>query len=190
MDYPRVTEVLRTYIDYTNVPPQILKNAAERGTTVHALCAGIAKGSWIPDSMIEESLQGYITSFKLWSEAQVKEFLITEKRYVDDDLMYSGQVDYVITGTDGRSYLVDLKTSARPQKTYPLQVAAYNSLLHCHGINVDGAMLVYLNKAGEFPEISVLNDMTEELHIFQSALDCWHYFHKGRRPRGRKKKAE
>lgn len=176
MDYPRVTEILRAFTSYDQVPKQILDNAAARGTTVHALCAGIAKGAWLPDGMIGAEYLGYVNSFKQWMQAQVVSFDIIETRYLDEDLGYSGQLDFVITGSDGRKYLVDLKTSSKPQKTYPIQMAAYDRLLKKHGILVEGAMIVYLNKNGEFPDIDFLPNMDNEFHIFSCALDCWNYF--------------
>lgn len=185
MDYPRVTEVLRAYTSYDQVPKEILERAAARGTSVHALCAGIARGGWIPDGMINEELVGYVNSFKKWANLQVKKFVIVETRYSDDELKYSGQLDFVILGTDDQLYLVDIKTSARSQKTYPVQMAAYDRLLRNHKIQVKSAILVYLNKDGEFPEVHLIEDMTTELHVFLSALDCWHYFNKGKK-NGRK----
>lgn len=181
MDYPRVTEVLRPYTNYEHVSKQVLERAAARGSSVHALCAGIAKGAWIPDGMIGEDLIGYVNSFRKWASAQVGKFIVVEKRYIDKERMYSGQLDFVVLGIDNELYLVDLKTSSRPQKTYPIQMAAYNYLLKNHNIDVKGAMLVYLNKDGEFPEIHLIEDMSEELHVFLSALDCWHYFNKGKK---------
>lgn len=173
---PRVTEILRPYTGYDQVPKNILENAAARGTSVHALCAGIAKGNWIPDGMIGEELLGYVQSFRKWHEAQVKSFVIIEKRYTDCDSRYSGQLDFVIQGNDGKLYLADLKTSSKPQKTYPVQMAAYNSLLKQNGTTVEGAMLVYLKKDGEFPDIDFIENMDKEYRIFQSALECYEYF--------------
>jgi hypothetical protein len=178
MEYPRVTEVLRPFTSYDSVPPNILKRAAARGTSVHAICAGIAKGAWIPDSMIPEELAGYVTSFKLWAEAQVKSFEIVEKRYIDEELIYTGQLDFVVKGTDDELYLVDLKTSARPQKTYPVQMAAYDCLLRKDGTRVKAAMIVYLKKDGEFPDIDLIEDLTEELDVFVYALHCWKFFNR------------
>lgn len=176
MEYPRVTEILRAFTSYDQVPKHILDNAAARGTTVHALCAGIAKGAWLPDGMIGEAHLGYVNSFKLWQQAHVTSFDIIETRYIDEVLGYSGQLDFVIKANDGKLYLVDLKTSAKPQKTYPIQMAAYDRLLKKHGIVVEGAMIVYLNKTGEFPDIDFLPNMDAEFHIFSCALDCWNYF--------------
>lgn len=187
MEFPRVTQILRYFTSYEHVPAATLERAASRGTSVHAICAGLAKGAWISDDMIKEELLGYIQSFRLWKNSQVKEFIVVEKRYTDKDMEYSGQVDFVIKGVDEQLYLVDLKTSAKPQKTYPIQMAAYDLLLNLHDIKVIGAMLVYLNKNGEFPDIHLLDDMTEEISVFKSALECYKYFNK--RKYGKQKKS-
>lgn len=181
MYLPRVTEILKPFTNFDNVPKNTLAKAAVRGTTVHSICAGIAKGNWIGDELIDSEYLGYIKSFKQWSEAQVKEYIVIEKRYVDEDLMYTGQVDYVITGNDDNYYLVDIKTSATKHKTYPLQMAAYNGLLNINGINVHSSLIVYLDKNGEFPDIQCIEDMKEDYHVFLSALECWQYFNKGKR---------
>ncbi len=94
MSLPRVTEVLRAYTSYEYVPKNILENAAARGTSVHALCAGIAKGGWVPDGMIGEELIGYVNSFKKWAEAQVEQFLVIEKRYSDEKNRDAGTPRY------------------------------------------------------------------------------------------------
>ncbi len=175
MEAPRVTEVLKYFTGYDHVPQNILKGAAERGTTVHALCAAIANGSWVPISMIDEHLQGYVKSFLLWKEAQVEEFLIVEKRYMHPEALYTGQIDFVTKCNDGMMWLVDIKTSSSHQKTYALQMGAYGRLLKLYGVEVFGAMIVYLDKNGEFPDIYVVDDLEKEFVIFKSALDCWIY---------------
>lgn len=178
MEYPRVTEILRPYVDYSTVPPEVLKNAAERGKKVHSLCAEIAKEQWIPDNVIDESLVGYVKSFRQWKDSFVGGFDVIEKRYAHTDLVYSGQVDFVLQDKTGAKYLVDLKTSARSQKTYALQLAAYRNLLDFHGLPVVGCILVYLEKGGNVPKVDVMTNSDRELGVFISALNCWHYFHK------------
>jgi hypothetical protein len=177
-EYPRVTEILKAYTHFENVPAGIMKKACARGSTVHALCAGIAKGAWVPDAMIQNDYVGYVNSFRKWVRGQVAKFEIIETRYADDKLKYTGQVDFVVKCRDEKLYLIDIKTSANPQKTYPIQMAAYKYLLGINGIDVNGAMLVYLDKDAEFPNIHFLEDLEEEFHIFLSALDCYHYFNK------------
>lgn len=184
MDYPRVTEILKPYTSYDQVPKDILKKAAERGTSVHAICASLAKGAWIPDGMINEEFLPYVNSFKQWAEQQVDLFVFIEKRYQDHHLEYTGQIDFVIQGKDEKLYLVDLKTSAAPQKTYPIQMAAYNNLLDGENVKVHGAMIVYLSKLGEFPEIDFIENLYEQFEIFKCALNCYNYFK--RKKHGRK----
>lgn len=181
MDYPRVTEILKPFTSYDQVPKDILERAAARGTSVHAICAGIAKGAWVPDGMIDPEYLGYVKSFQKWAAAQVKEFMIVEKRYLDDGMGFTGQLDFVIRATDDEVYLVDIKTSAKPQKTYPVQMAAYEYLLRLNGVKVKDAMLVYLNKDGEFPNIDLVEDFTDKFYIFTAALDCYTYFKKGKK---------
>lgn len=178
MDLPRVTEVLRPFTNFQNVSAYTLEKAAARGSSVHAICAGIARGGWIPDTMIHESFVGYVESFQQWMKEQVQKFVIIEKRYSDDNLMYTGQLDFVILGNDDKLYLVDIKTSAKPQKTYPVQMAAYRQLLEKHNVTVEGVMLVYLDKDGEFPNVDFFDDLTTEFSVFCAALNCWKYFNK------------
>ncbi len=175
-EYPRVTEILRAYSGYDKIPIKILDNAAARGTTVHAICAGIAKGAWIPDGMIQEDLRGYINSFKQWSDLFVKEYKIVEKRFTNEDNGYTGQLDFVIEGTDGQLYLVDLKTTSKPQKTHLVQMAAYDCLLRQKGIIVKASILVYLDKDGKFPLTIQTDDMNSALTVFLCALECYKYF--------------
>jgi len=186
-DLPRVTEILRPFTSYDQVDPTILRNAAAKGTQVHALCAGIAKGAWIPEGMIAEELLGYVNSFKKWADAQVTKYVLVEKRFNDEELGYTGQIDFLVVGSDGELYLVDLKTSSRPQKTYPVQMGAYAALLlHAH-IQIKGAILVYLDKEGDFPDVDHIEDLSEVTSIFYSALDCYKYFH---RKKGKKHERE
>lgn len=187
MEYPRVTEILRPYTEYSSVPTDILQRAAERGTSVHAICAGLAKGAWIPDGMIKQEYFGYVQSYRRWAEAQCKAFPIVEMRMQDETLGYTGQIDLVAKMHDDELYLVDLKTSARPQKTYPIQMAAYRNLLQGEGIHVKAALLVYLQRDGEFPEIDMHEDLSREFTVFQNALHCWQYFNQ-RKINARRKK--
>lgn len=190
MDYPRVTEILRSYSSIQYINKDILEKAAARGTKVHALCAAMAKDDWIPEDLIDEELRGYVKSFKQWAELQVDKFVIIEKRFADDELKFTGQIDMVIKGkADGELYLVDLKTGISPQKTYPVQMGAYEYLLNSHQVHVRGTFLVYLNKDGEYPNIQFFEDLTEEKSVFLSALECWHYFHR-RKKNGRNKDNE
>lgn len=178
MELPRVTEILKPFSNIEYIKPDILKNAAARGTLVHGYCAAIAKDAWLPESMIDQELKGYVKSFNLWKDAQVLKFPIVEKRFQDDKAGFTGQLDMVILGTDKELYLVDLKTSARPQKTHPIQMAAYKHLLLLNNVRVKAAILVYLHKDGDFPEILRFDNLENETQVFFNALDCYKFFNR------------
>jgi hypothetical protein len=180
MEYPRVTSILRPFVTFHNVSEKQLEKAAQRGSSVHALCSGIAKGVWCPTDMVPEELKGYVDSFKQWADKTVDKYLEIEKRYFEKELEYTGEVDFIIRGKDGLLYLVDLKTSAKPYQTYPIQMAAYNRLLNSHEIYVHGAMLVYLSKTGEYPKEQIIENMEQETRVFLGALECYKYFNKGK----------
>lgn len=180
MALPRVTEVLKPFSGFRHVKADILERAAARGTMVHGICAALAGGSWMPTTMIAEELQGYVQSFREWAEVRTAEFLLIEERFNDPQLGYTGQIDFVIKDRDGKVWLVDLKTSAYPQKTYPVQMAAYQHLLETHDILVHGALLVYLDKHGQFPEEDVIEDFRDTWAVFEGALTCYYYFNEGK----------
>lgn len=180
-DLPRVTDILKPYSNFKYVEKTILMRAAERGTAVHGLCASIAKGDWVPDSLIDPALAGYVRSFKLWHKDIIEGYHVIEKRYSNPSLGYTGQVDFVVKLKKSGNFLVDLKTSASPQKTYPVQMAAYMNLIaHCrdNGLKVQGAIIVYLDKEGEYPKVHQMDDWKEELEVFLHALECWKFFNK------------
>lgn len=177
MKLPRVTEILQNYTGYEFVPKNVLENAANRGTAVHAICAGIARGAFIPEAMIAEEYAGYVDSFRKWQIANVKAFEIIEKRYHDEERGFTGQVDFVVVCNDEKRYLVDIKTTAKPYRTHNVQLGAYTLLLNSAGVAIDGCMLVYLDRTADFPNVVVLESTDKEKHIFQCALECYKYFH-------------
>lgn len=173
---PRVTEILKPFTGYDKVPKAILENAAERGTRVHAICAGVAKSEWIPESLVADDVKDYFESFMKWKLVYEPEFLIVEKRYEHDALKYTGQVDFVVKLEDG-IFLVDLKTGSS-KRTHDIQMAAYDALLKKNGIAVDGALLVYLDAHGAMADTIQVKDVTKKFCVFLSALECWNYFNR------------
>jgi hypothetical protein len=206
MEPVRVTEVLKPFTGFKNIPSDeeerekaasqgnaadakwvsAVMQAAQRGTAVHAICAAIALEDWVPNEMIQESLRGYVKSFRIWVKKFVYDFLVIEKRYTDEDRGYTGQTDFIVKYYDGRTVLVDLKTTAGPSKTHPVQVAAYAQLAEIHGQRVDAVALVYLDKYGQEPQYEEYDETVEALKgIFNSALTCYNYFSRRRIPRGK-----
>lgn len=206
MEPVRVTEVLKAFTGFKNIPSdeelrekavsqsddveskwiRKIMHSAQRGTAVHAICAAIADDDWIPNDMIQESLRGYVQSFRLWMDKTVDQFVVIEKRYTDEEKAYTGQADFIILDHAGRNVLVDLKTTSSPSKTHPVQVAAYAQLAELHGQQVDAVALVYLDQYGRDPRCEEYDETILGLkEIFNSALHCYNYFSRRSTPRGK-----
>lgn len=177
MILPRVTEILRCFNGYDKVDERVLDNAATRGKMVHAICAGVAQGIWVPDEFMHNEHIGYVRSFEKWSDENVVNFPVIERRLSCDD--FTGQIDFVAEDHYGDAYLVDIKTTAAFKRTHSLQVAAYSALLWANSLPHDGAKIVYLDKEGEYPKIYEydLNELEEMFHLFTSALKLHKFFH-------------
>lgn len=87
--------------------------------------------------------------------------------------MITGQVDMIIDSEDG-AIVLDLKTSARPSKTWPLQGSAYAYMARKHGYDIKGIHFLHLNRNGNAPNLYVYDD---EIELFKKCLDVFKHFY-------------
>lgn len=181
--YIRVSEFLSPFSGLQHVDELVLDKAARRGTRVHSICEGIAKG--IEPFEIESELEGYVESFKKWWKDDY-EVLAIEKRFFCDELEITGQIDFLLK-IDGKILMCDLKTSANVSKTWPVQGSAYAYLLKKAGYDVEGIQFIKLNRYGNAPRIC---DYEIDIDFFQYCLKVYKYFYvKGSQNETRTKKA-
>lgn len=146
-----------------------MANAARRGTKVHDICEGIVKG--LGEWEVDDEVKGYVESFKLWWNQGIK-VLALEKRFYCSKLMITGQVDMIIEAPEG-AIILDLKTSAKPSNTWPLQGSAYAYMARQNGYDIKGIHFLHLNKNGYAPELYVYDDQFE---LFSKCLDVYKHF--------------
>lgn len=166
--YLRVSQILSPFSGLGNISKEVLDNAAERGTRVHAACDAIVEGSDFDD--YEDTDVGYINSFKTW--AKDKSFLKKPGRLYCDQLKITGEIDLLYEGPNG-IVLVDLKTPARPSKTWPMQGTAYVYLLIKGGFNISEIEFVRLKKDGKPPTSYIYE---EDLEGFMECYNIYHRF--------------
>lgn len=173
--YPRVSDILSVWCDFSSIDPIVLENAKQRGTDVHSYCTAYAKGLWDLDP--EDHLKGYVDSFKTWYDAHVDKLISSEIRLYDDELIFSGRYDMIVQlkGEEGLT-LIDLKTSAAFQKDWPVKLAAYVHLLHHNQIYVEKALSIRLKKDGAKPCVKPYGDCELYIPLFRSALNLYDYF--------------
>jgi len=170
--YLRVTTVLYPFSGLQHINQDVLAYAAERGTKVHQICEAIASG--LGEIGVDDETWGYVESFKQWWNQGI-DVVEMEKRFWDDELHITGQVDFIIKTGDGLA-IVDLKTSSRPSKTWQVQGSAYAFLAKNAGYNITKIIFVHLNKHGKAPK---LYEYTPDDSFFLNVLRVFlHFFYK------------
>lgn len=172
-NYLRVTQILYPFSGLQFLDPEVVAHAAERGTKVHKICEGIVLG--IGEIGVDEETQGYVESFKKWWGRGIK-LIEMEKRFWDDKLHITGQVDFIIE-EDSQLVIVDIKTSSRPSKTWAVQGAAYAYLAKNAGYSIKRIYFLHLNKTGKEPKIHEY--MVDDSFFFAVFKTFIHFFNKG-----------
>jgi hypothetical protein len=173
-NYDRVTSILYPFSGLSRIDPLVLKNAANRGTIIHNMCDCII--SDLPMDEIAPDHQGYIDSFKLWSEG--KTFLPKPERFFDDELMITGECDGLYE-EDGEITLFDLKTPLREGSTWGMQGSAYAYLAKLNGLKIDKVEFIRLKKDGGYPSIYGYPDLMKD---FLMCLEVYQRYFKNNNP--------
>jgi ATP-dependent exoDNAse (exonuclease V) beta subunit len=168
--YTRVSEILSPFSGLKNIPPEILQNAANRGTKVHEICDSLINDIGVLN--LDENVAGYIQSFEQWLPG--KKFLDKPERFFCDELMITGEIDGIYHSADGL-VLVDFKTPAKKSSTWNLQLSAYAYLCGKAGYKIDFLEVVRLDKTGKAPEVIRYDD---QLALFLKCIDVYRYFYK------------
>jgi hypothetical protein len=188
--YDRVTEVLSPFSGLKSLDAEILKNAGCRGKVVHILCNCLLKNLGIFD--LEELVRSYtrndehfekekslienfLKSFEIWFED--KNDFITPSRFYDNDLMITGECDFIYLSEEGLK-LVDLKTPIKESPTWSLQGSAYSYMAKQAKFNIQGIEFVQLSRTGKKPKIY---QYEENFSLFKSYLDVYRDCYKNKK---------
>lgn len=171
-NYTRVTNVLYPFSGLQNIDAEVLQHAAERGTKVHKICEGIIEG--LGEHGVDDECRPYVESFKLWWNLG-HDVIAVENRFWDDQYHITGQVDLIIR-TDNGLAILDLKTSSKPSKTWPVQGAAYAWLASNAGYDIKEILFLHLNRQGKAPKT---HSYPLDTDLFMSCLRVYNHFYKG-----------
>ena len=185
---PRVTEILSSMLheDYLmnwansiglyqhKEYEKVLQDAANKGSYTHESIENLVKHNkeldidTIPREYRYSVYNAYMSFKKWWSIVTSKhkvEVLFQEEKLVCE--WFGGTLDMLVK-IDGVIYLVDFKTSNHPSYKYFLQMGAYQYMLKLRGIDIDGVIILVLNKnAVSFNEL-ILNfiaDINDKLFM-------------------------
>ena len=165
-----VTTALSPFNDFSQVPPDRLAAAAQRGTEVHQACAAYAKGLPV------FQLSNYFDSFRHWFDRYVKRALFVEAEFSDPSVYgIIGHVDLVAELTDGRVVVVDYKTPVAESATWRAQLAAYCYL--CKPVVGEvGGMALMLSPDGGAARAIHYKNTASDFAAFLAALSAYRYF--------------
>lgn len=175
MNWPSTTQVLQRYVDFSQVPPDRLALASERGTRVHEACAMYAQGLFSV-MVLDNEIAGYVDSFRRWFDCVVAEVIMCETRLIDDALAFHGQPDILVKTPHGGILLVDYKTPLAKAKSWRLQMAAYRHLCVLAGHTPDRCGSLRLSPDGGTPKMEWYEDSAQDFNIFLCALQVHRFF--------------
>lgn len=178
-NFSRVTEILYPFSGLSSINPDVLNNAAKRGTLVHKICEGIMSG--MGEIGVNDEVRPYVDSFKQWW-GDGKEIISMEERFYCDELMITGQSDIIIK-EDGKLILVDLKTSYSPSKTWRGQASGYHHLATKHGYDLQDIQFLHLKRTGKPPKI---HHFPLDSEFFKSIHAVWKHFYEKKPKKGDK----
>jgi len=170
-DYDRVTTSLYYFSGLSQINPEILARAADRGTRVHNACDAIISG--LGNFALDDDIQGYVQSFEQWMEG--KTFIENPGRLYCNKYMITGESDGIYEDVSGYT-LFDLKTPAKESKTWRLQGSAYSYLTKSH-YPIRKIEFVKLSKDGKKP-ISFFYE--EDFEMFIQCLNVYRLFFKSK----------
>lgn len=166
---PSVTQILSPWNDFSNVSPEVLTNAAWRGSRIHAACALYALD--FPVDGLLKGDQGYFDSFQIWFDSTVELVVSVESYFSDRQYGYCGHPDLVCILRGGDTCAIDLKTPRTASPSWKLQLAAY-----AHLTQAQRCFSLRLNPIGGRAIVDECKDWQRDFAIFLNALSVWKYF--------------
>ena len=172
--FPSVSDIIKPYID----DRWFTDECRIRGNAIHACCASYLQGLYFPK--LKEDYQRYMDSFKIWADKNIEDVILVEKRLVDKDLGYCGQLDAVLRLKEHeKPCIADWKTGKALQKSWILSIAAYAALeAKCEDLSIDAydCISVRVRNDQKPPLVHTYSDNRGNFDIFRGMLKSYNFF--------------
>lgn len=142
---PSVTQVLDVLGAYDGVPESMLKRARRIGQDVHTAIELIEEGT-LDDASVEADTWEFVTQYSMWRARTRPVVLACEGMVFDDVFGFAGTID-LYAMIDGAPWLLDIKTPAQAQRTWPLQLWAYLEAARRNGIRARDGQITTIDPA-------------------------------------------
>lgn len=177
----------------------IRDEAGRRGSTVHELTELYDSGhvvSILTDMGFPKFKMSEWSMFERYVEFTTQfnpTIDMMEAHMVSEKLGYAGTLDRVIQ-LDGKTILLDIKTSNQIYPSYWLQLAAYNELLKEAGVQVDSYGILWLNAKtrstgkngaiqGHGWQLVTKDNLDAELVLFNTTKTLWEALNEDIKPK-------
>ncbi len=112
---PSVSEITRFLSReiYGNISQYRLDNAAERGSIIHKACENLDR---FGDCEISEEYAPYIRAYMQFRTDYEPQYIAIEKPLASPSLRFAGTPDRIAQLKDGKTAIIDLKSSSAVQK--------------------------------------------------------------------------
>lgn len=204
--YPKPPQLIMWMKEVGSKADEIRDAAGKRGSAVHQLTEDYDNG--VECTLLDEygkprySLDEW-SMFERYVEFSVNhkpEHHLIEQTFIGGGLGFAGTIDRVCT-IDGKTYVLDIKTSNGIYNSYWLQLAAYRELyMKCASKlssslpKVDGVAILWLNsktrtsgKKGDVQgkgwQMVTEMDTSKQWSLFQAVQQLWHAEHEGDKPK-------
>jgi len=203
--YPKPAQLIMWMKEVGSKADEIRDAAGKRGSSVHQLTEDYDNG--IECTLLDEygkprySLEEW-SMFERYVEFSVNhkpEHYLIEQTFINSQLGFAGTIDRICT-IDGKTYVLDIKTSNGIYNSYWLQLAAYRQLYDhgtLHGSNmpdIDGVAILWLNaktrtngKGGAIQgkgwQMVTEMDTSKQWSLFQAVQQLWHAEHEDDKPK-------
>jgi hypothetical protein len=189
--YPKDASYFKWLKDVGSDADTIRDEAGRKGSIVHELteqydsgieCSFISEQGFPKYKMLEWSMFERYVDFIQTHKPTIESM---ELNMVSEKLGYAGTLDRVIN-LNGKSMLLDIKTSNSIYQSYWLQLAAYNELLKTIDIKVDSVGILWLNaktrttgKNGAIQGIGwqlttkTMAEVKKDLKLFEATHKLW-----------------
>ena len=173
-----VTEALKPFNDFSRIPSETLRHAAERGQRVHAAIAAHLTGTFLVTPLPEEE-RPLFDSLRLWCDEMVHVVIAVEPELKDEALGYVGHPDAIVRLTNKSVAVIDFKTPQVEGKTWPIQIAAYRQLAFQKHKEFPLGYAVSPRPDGRLARAFVYDHNPHHFAIFLNCLNAYRYFKGG-----------
>jgi len=170
MILPSVTKIMRILSDdiYSTIDPEILANAASRGSSIHEAIEFYDKFKFIG---VEENEKPYFNAYLDYKKQHNVVSIASEVKIYHKQLLYAGTLD-AIAIVDGKVTMVDYKTTAvLHTKLVAVQLAGYLMALESWGLTVEQVAVLQIKKDGTY----VYKVLDADIPTFKACLQIQAY---------------